>query len=92
MLDFLTERLDTIHLYFYVVGKPPPYPMIQWNFVSYCVVIGEKVFKQRAAVDEINEVEGEGITNNPGQWFQRFNVGDLDLEKPCSERPAKFVK
>jgi transposase len=53
----------------------------------------KKGLSQRKAVDEINEVEGEGTKSKSaaGRWFKRFDDGDLSLEdKPRSGRPPKL--
>jgi histone-lysine N-methyltransferase SETMAR len=51
----------------------------------------KKKCSQRDAAEAINKVEGEGTTNKSsvGEWFKRFNAGDLSLEdKPRSGRPT----
>jgi histone-lysine N-methyltransferase SETMAR len=51
----------------------------------------KKGLSVRKAAEEINK--GKGATNKSaaGRWFQRFNVGNFDLEdKPRSGRPTKL--
>ncbi|KAJ1358975.1 hypothetical protein KIN20_017563 [Parelaphostrongylus tenuis] len=70
-----------------------PCPSTQSKFVLHWVTTGERIFPQRAAVDDINKVEKEGTTNKSaaGRWFQCFYARNLDLEGNLrSGRPTKL--
>ncbi|KAJ1359739.1 hypothetical protein KIN20_018529 [Parelaphostrongylus tenuis] len=64
------------------------------TIIIYSILIkAMKKRDKRAALDEINELEGEGTISEftTGHWFHRFNARGPHLEgKPCPLFPTKL--